>query len=309
MATFADYSTTAANNNSASPNGAPEGMGPDTVNNIMREMMARMRSNYADVDAYATAGGSANALTMAPGNIDAYAAGQTFRFKAASDNTGATTLNVNALGAKNIYKDGAALIGGELVTDRIYCVTYDGTQFALNDSSYAITQGRHTIFWPAFAMYARTTSGAAPGSVESTTNKVVSKSLDFDADAIEYAQFMIRMPKSWNEGTVTAQFVWTASGGSGDVIFGLQAVALSNDDALDTAFGTAQTATDTLIATSDIHISPETSAITIAGTPAAEDVVVFQTYRNATAGGDTHTADARLLGVTIYVTLTASTDA
>lgn len=309
MATFADYSTTAASNNSASPNGAPEAMSPADVNNVMREHMARSKSNYAEVDAYATAGGSVNAITITPANVDSYVAGQTFRFKGAGTNTGAVTLNVNSLGAKNLYKDGAALVGGEIVLDRVYCVTYDGTQFQLNDSSYAISQGLHTIPVPAMAMYARTTNGAAFGSTETTTNKVMVKSWDFDKDTIEYVQFKIRMPKSWNESTITAAFSWTADSGSGDVIWALQAVALSNDDALDTAFGTAQTATDTLIAAGDVHISPTTSAITIAGTPAAEDEVFFQVYRNATAGGDTHTADARLLGVTIYATFNAATDA
>lgn len=80
-----------------------------------------------------TSGGSANAqtITLSPA-ITAYAAGQTFRFIAGNTNTGATTLNVNGVGAKNIYKNGAvALIGGELVSGGIISVVYDGTQFQL----------------------------------------------------------------------------------------------------------------------------------------------------------------------------------
>lgn len=43
-----DWSTTAASNNSASPNGAPEGMAPSGVNDTIRELMAQVRSWYED---------------------------------------------------------------------------------------------------------------------------------------------------------------------------------------------------------------------------------------------------------------------
>jgi len=173
----------------------------------------------------------------------------------------------------------------------------------------AIYQGVHTISVPAGAMKARTTLGAAAGVTETTTNKIMVSTFDFDKDADEFVQFIVPMPKSWNEGTVTAIVGWTASGGSGDVVWGVQAVALSNDDALDAAFGTAQTVTDTLTATGDLCVTSATSAITIAGTPAAEDTVVFQVYRDANAVADTHSADAKLVWVKILYTIDAKNDA
>jgi len=42
------YSTTAANNNSAVPNGWPEGMAPSGVNDAARQMMAAIRTWYED---------------------------------------------------------------------------------------------------------------------------------------------------------------------------------------------------------------------------------------------------------------------
>lgn len=165
-----------------------------------------------------------------------------------------------------------------------------------------------SIFIPASAMVARTTNGAAAGSTESTTNKIMVASLDYDQSTIEYAQFSIAMPKAWDEGTVTFNPLWTAASGTGDVVWGLQGVALSNDDAIDTAFGTAQTSTDTLLTTNDVHQGPTSSAITIAGTPAAEDLVVFQVFRNASSGSDTLNADARLIGVRLYFTTNAADD-
>ena len=83
------------------------------------------------------------------------------------------------------------------------------------------------------------------------------------------------------------------------MIWGLQGRAYADDDTLDTSFGTAQTVTDTLLATNDMHVTSATSAITIAGTPAANRPILFQLYRDAAAGGDTIGSDARLLGVEI----------
>jgi hypothetical protein len=93
------------------------------------------------------------------------------------------------------------------------------------------------------------------------------------------------------------------------VVWDLQGVAVSNDDAIATAYGTAQTSTDTGGTTNDLYASPETAAITIAGTPAAEDMVFFRLSRVTGNGSDTLAVDARLHGVTLYVTTAASTDA
>jgi hypothetical protein len=110
------------------------------------------------------------------------------------------------------------------------------------------------------------------------------------------------MPNNYNNSTVNARFYWTASTGSGSVIWGMQGLAYSNDDILTGAFGTAQTVTDTLLSINDMHITDATSAITLSGTPAANRPIQFQIYRDAAAGGDTLANDARLLGVEIAYT-------
>jgi hypothetical protein len=171
--------------------------------------------------------------------------------------------------------------------------------------------GKETIYVPAGAMVSRTTNGAAAGSAETTTNKVMLKTLDYDTTTQEFAQFSIRMPKSWNEGTITAAFTWShaATTTNFGVVWALEAVALSDGDAGDTAFGTAQQVADTGGTTNTIYVTSATAAITIAGTPAAEDWVVFQVKRVPSDGSDTMAIDARLHGVTVYITTDASTDA
>lgn len=170
-----------------------------------------------------------------------------------------------------------------------------------------IGAGKHTIWVPAVAMVTRTTNGAAAGSTESATNKIMSKTLDFDASTIEYAQFTVAFPKGWNLSTVTAQFFWRSTN-TGNCIWGIQGIATSDDDVTDTAFGTAVTVTDGVTATTDTMVSAETSACTIAGTPAAGDIVQFQVYRDASNGSDTLAVDALLVGVKLYFTTNATTD-
>lgn len=161
----------------------------------------------------------------------------------------------------------------------------------------------YAIFIPASAMVSRTTNGPSEGAYETTTNKVMLPSKDFDPSTTEYAQFQIRMPESWNEGTVTAQFSWF-SGGTGTATWGIQGLARSDDDPFDTAFGTAQTVTDTVTAVTDLMQSDFTGAMTLAGTPAAGDMAFFQVYRN----GGTLADDAKLVGVTLKFTVNAADD-
>lgn len=185
------------------------------------------------------------------------------------------------------------------------------TAAAALDELGASGRGKQTIFIPAAAMVSRTTNGAAAGTVETTTNKVMAKTLDFDTTTAEYAQFQIQMPKSWDEGTVTFAAVWShaATTTNFGVAWSLQAVALSNDDALDTAFGTKQTVTDTGGTTNDVYVTAESSAITIAGTPASQDYVIFQVERTVADAGDTMAIDARLHGLQVYFSTNAANDA
>jgi hypothetical protein len=169
---------------------------------------------------------------------------------------------------------------------------------------------KRTMYVPASAMFPSTTSPCASlTQVESSTNDVNIKVLDFDGAGTskEYAEFGIQAPSYWDLGTVTAQFVWYATAGSGTVNWEIQGLALSDDDALDAAYGTLQEVTDTLTATGDVHITAETSAITIAGTPAAGDWLQFKIARDP--ANDTNTSDARLMGVRIRFGISQYNDA
>lgn len=172
-----------------------------------------------------------------------------------------------------------------------------------------IAGGKHTIPWMASGMTPRATDGAAPGSTELATNDIALRTLDFDQTTEEGAGFFVPMPKSWNAGTVTFQPIWTTAGGTGGVVWSLAGRALNDDDAIDAAVGTAQTSTDTRLANNDMHIGPESSAITVAGTPAAGSPVYFEIKRVVANGSDTLTSDAKLIGIKLFITINAATDA
>jgi len=87
----------------------------------------------ADARYYAADAGANDTyvITLSPAPT-AYAVGQTFRFKANTANTGAATLNVNALGAKTIVKGvNTTLADGDISANQINTVIYDGTNFVL----------------------------------------------------------------------------------------------------------------------------------------------------------------------------------
>jgi hypothetical protein len=182
---------------------------------------------------------------------------------------------------------------------------------AAANPAYTTALGKCSIPIPAVAMYGRTTNGAAAGTVEATTNKNMVKSLDFDASSQEFAQFAISMPKRWDESTITASFVWSHASTSTNfgVVWALEAVAYSDGDDLDTAFGTAQQVADTGGTTNRRYRTAETPAVTIAGTPQAEDWVLFQVKRVPADGSDTMAIDARLEQVILHINVNAFTDA
>ena len=81
----------------------------------------------------ATDSGSANtyAIALTPA-VTGYVAGQVFHFKAANASSGASTLNVNALGAKNIKKkNDQDIAAGDIEQNAIVSVIYDGTSFQM----------------------------------------------------------------------------------------------------------------------------------------------------------------------------------
>ena len=170
--------------------------------------------------------------------------------------------------------------------------------------------GKETIWVPAVAMYPNSTSGCADIAQTELSNGPELKTLDFDKDSDEFAQFAVAFPKSWNEGTVTFQAFFTANTtNTGTTAWALQGVALADDGDLNTAFGTAVLPTAKAMSgtANDLAVTAESGAVTIAGSPSTDEYVLFQISRDVSA--DSLTADAKLLGIKLFFTTDAANDA
>jgi hypothetical protein len=169
--------------------------------------------------------------------------------------------------------------------------------------------GAETIWIPALAMYPNTTNGAEAAQVELSNGPEI-KVLDFDKDSDEFAQFTVAFPKSWNAGTVTFQAFFTAtSTDTGTAAWGLSGVSFADNDDINTAFGTQVVATAKAHSgtSNDLDVASVSGAVTIAGSPGANEQVFFQISRDVSA--DSLNADARLLGIKLFFTTNAANDA
>ena len=171
--------------------------------------------------------------------------------------------------------------------------------------------GKETIWIPVEALTPATTQPCGDMElIEAGTNDVDYNVMDFDTGSDEYANFRVQFPKSWNESTVTFQVAWTSSATDTDgVAWGLQGVALADDETIDSSWGAAVVVTDDNIsAAGDMLITSESSAVTIAGSPGVDETVIFRIFRDVSDANDDMAEDARLLGIRMFFTTDASTD-
>ena len=218
-------------------------------------------------------------------------------------------INKDISAASNTYRAASTTVDGavELATtaetttgtDTTRAVTPDG----LADSTFT-----DEIYIDAGAMKSRATNGAEASGEEYATNDInVDYFLFAGGTANEAAQFKIAMPGSWDNGTIKVKFYWDAASGASaadGVVWGISAGALADNDAIDTALGTQVHVDDVVIAVGDMHITAATAAVTVAGTPAVDDMVVFEVERLQDDVNDDMTEDAKLLGVKIQFTKT-----
>lgn len=187
-------------------------------------------------------------------------------------------------------------------------IPYDADIALLADGS-ADRQGKKSIWIPASAMVPATTNGAAPGQIETATNKHNVETLDFDTTTQEHACFSVMLPKSWNEGTVTAQVAWSSTGAvSTGVTWSIQGVAVADSDAIDVAYGTAVDIEDDAQGVAgDVYLTAESGAITIAGA-GENELVMFRIFRDVADDNDDMVQDAQLIGVKLFITTNAAND-
>jgi len=127
MSEILDFSTTAANNDSAAPDGFKEDMAYSDVNDSARELMAAIARDVRDGRGWLSYSGTAEYYTLnASRSISSYDEGQVFGFQCHAGNSGsATTINIDSIGQSDVVMpDGS---DPNFVTDGIYIIARDDT--------------------------------------------------------------------------------------------------------------------------------------------------------------------------------------
>ena len=129
MANLYNWSTTAADNDDAgTPINWAENQLPATVNNSARELMKQV-ADFRNLLSGAKISSGTNTTTLTTGmSLSSYAQGTLFAFEQGVTNTGAVTINVDSIGAKDIKKHKTvALVAGDLVAGGLYIIAYEAT--------------------------------------------------------------------------------------------------------------------------------------------------------------------------------------
>lgn len=120
MSDLGTWSSTPASNTPAGTDIVGAGL-----DDLIRGIKAGVRAEFSLLSSVA----GTNTITATHPTLTAYYAGLKVWFVAANSTTGATTLNINSLGAKNVFWSNAACGGGEITQNFPVCLMYDGTQF------------------------------------------------------------------------------------------------------------------------------------------------------------------------------------
>lgn len=181
--------------------------------------------------------------------------------------------------------------------------SFDSDDFTVTAGAVTLDRNRNVILRAASGTPA-TTSGCADvtqveiGSGANATDIFVA---DFDPDTDEYLVFEFALPDDYatdGTSTMTWQFYWTAASGSGNVTWTVAGKSLADGDAIGGEWGTAVSTCDTLTTANDVHVTSTTSAMTFAGTAAANELVVIRVGRDADhASDDALEVDGRFIGV------------
>src|SRR5581483_8284910 len=124
---FTSWSSTAASNQPQG--GTTIGTGLDDNLRALQAEIAKWRDGEAYGVLTLTSVAGTNSITGSTSPAPTLAANQKFLLVPAATNTAATVLNVNSAGNKNVFWNGAACSGGELVVSVPSVLEYDGTQF------------------------------------------------------------------------------------------------------------------------------------------------------------------------------------
>ncbi len=180
---------------------------------------------------FPTAGGTANAITVTAYHFS-LTAGVALTFVASANNSGAaTTLNVNSLGAKSVYKPGGTA-APTIISGKAYTVWYNGTSFFVKAAAEGTALASKVLTGYTFSNNSDT---GISGSMPNRAGDVAAVSYHRDGTSIHVIPAQGYTDGSDDASVITdADFV-TGNIKSGANIFGLG----GKTEVVDTSSGTA----------------------------------------------------------------------
>ena len=243
--------------------------------------------------------------------IAAYQTGTVYTFKANTANTGAATVNFNALGAKTIRKrSDQDLADNDIKAGQLVQMVYDGTYMQmLSQVANAAAGGAGNITLPLYFPAAHCDLGAASTGFRRPTSNfpeplcvigtnTIGAVLAFDPSTDESMQVPMLFPTS--ASAINVRFTWRSIATSGSVVWGIQTTCIGVGETADPAFNVAQTVTDAANGTTLTDNDATISSLTATGCSANEQLRL-RIFRDADNGSDTMTGDAWLSSVVIEI--------
>lgn len=320
----ADLDTTAANNTDFAGTDSTGTTGlVKNGDNILRTIGAMLKKWWNDLGGTATVGGTANAITLTSASTyQSLVSGIRILFKPSADNSGATTLNLDSLGAKAIRKisggTDVALTGGELKNAQRAELVYDSTANSAAGAWILLNVDQSALYLPLAG--GTMTGQLVPSSIKyqqiavftplhnqppasnyatlSTRNS--EPVLQFDTTTQEGAVFGGVMPYNYANGSIRVT-IWAslASATTGTLGWVIAFEAMSAQDTDSDGFAADQTATAaTVPGTSG---QPMTHQVTFTQAQ-ADGVVAGEAFRiriRRDVANDTAAGDAELIRVLV----------
>jgi hypothetical protein len=188
-------------------------MGGNKHTNVANSSVRTNYASAADVQdgslTYLTSVSGTNTIVATgPVGVSAYVAGQVFRFISAGANTGATTININTIGAKAIVKlNGSPLTSGDIPSGAMVAVAYDGTSFQLQSTlGVSSFSAGATGFTPSTATTGAVTLAGVLGKLNGGTGALTA-SITF----VSRTTNVVTITTSGVHGFVTGDYVTVAA--------------------------------------------------------------------------------------------------
>ena len=322
------WSETDGNNTSPPPDGAPVGTFPNQAEGIWRAIMGALKRFWDRINGTVTTTGSAGAYVYTPASTSfptAYVQGETYVWRANFTSIGSDTLNINSLGAKQIYKPSTngmtSIAAGDIQNGQIVHTVYDGNLnsggggFQLIGGPSGLTEGYHTAFFSAGALLDDLTGTlTAPAAIVGLYNSTYGR-LNYYRTFHHGAQNFVGLPFTPPKGARGGQVrfrVWGYSGSndSGNISCVLSVTAVANGGNLTATGGLTQMSERLTFAGKNadlLNVSAWSSAFAVTNDADGADWGC-EFYRDGTNAADTSTVDFNVLGVEVQYTMLAGND-